>query len=333
MGLLSDFLNSPRSNKECYRSSRAQGLDFNQSKPSSVSIIYRSEFDYISRCILDYPNIETGGQLFGYWTSTGTPIVMYAIGPGHSAQHNSTSFIQDWNYLQRIGNELYSRYRLQHIGEWHSHHQLGLAHPSRGDVNTMSYGVGKPGFPRLLLCIGNCTRTTSTLNAFNFYEGSTTEYIHALWDIIDDESPFRQIIDLKFQELLVHPKTPNPSHGQIHSVGKIKSSRNSIGVHWLTENAENVETMKAFVTMVQSMFPEYTVKAEMLNTGEPQIVIKGLGIAIKLPYNFPANSPVLNKETGEVLKNRKDCNWHVGEEPLTISFGRWLKMNLLEELT
>ena len=28
--------------------------------PASKAIIYRSEIDYISRCILDYPNIETG---------------------------------------------------------------------------------------------------------------------------------------------------------------------------------------------------------------------------------------------------------------------------------
>lgn len=28
-------------------------------------IIYQSELDYISRCILDFKNIETGGQLFG----------------------------------------------------------------------------------------------------------------------------------------------------------------------------------------------------------------------------------------------------------------------------
>ena len=39
--------------------------------PASKAIIYRSEIDYISRCILDYPNIETGGQLFGYWTALG----------------------------------------------------------------------------------------------------------------------------------------------------------------------------------------------------------------------------------------------------------------------
>ena len=31
-------------------------------------LIFKSELDYISRCILDRKNIETGGQLFGYWS-------------------------------------------------------------------------------------------------------------------------------------------------------------------------------------------------------------------------------------------------------------------------
>lgn len=139
-------------------------------RPSPIAIIYKSELDIISRFILDYPNIETGGQLFGYWTATGTPVVCYVIGPGRHASHKPTSFVQDWDYLEHVGAELNERYRLQHIGEWHSHHQLGLAHPSGGDVNTMSFGVGKPGFPRMLLCIGNCTTRTTTVNAFNFHD-------------------------------------------------------------------------------------------------------------------------------------------------------------------
>ena len=53
-------------------------------------IIFRSEMDYISRCILDYTNIETGGQLFGYWTEDGTPVVLFAIGPGANANHKPT---------------------------------------------------------------------------------------------------------------------------------------------------------------------------------------------------------------------------------------------------
>ena len=61
--------------------------------------IFKSELDYISRCILDRKNIETGGQLFGYWSEDGQPVVMYAIGPGPRANHQTTFFNQDVDYL------------------------------------------------------------------------------------------------------------------------------------------------------------------------------------------------------------------------------------------
>ena len=67
--------------------------------PSSIAFIYRSELDYISRCILDYKNIETGGQLFGYWTAGGSPVVVYAIGPGKKANHQVAFFNQDIDYI------------------------------------------------------------------------------------------------------------------------------------------------------------------------------------------------------------------------------------------
>lgn len=87
-------------------------------------MIYCSELDYISRCILDSTTIETGGQLFGFWTSTGIPVVLYAIGPGPLANHQVTFFNQDVDYLLNVGTALLQRYGLQHIGEWHSYHQL-----------------------------------------------------------------------------------------------------------------------------------------------------------------------------------------------------------------
>ena len=79
-------------------------------------VIFRSELDYISRCILDYPNIETGGQLFGYWTESGIPVVMFAIGPGVNANHRSTFFNQDVQYLLTVGNALKSQFGLIHNG-------------------------------------------------------------------------------------------------------------------------------------------------------------------------------------------------------------------------
>ena len=203
----------------------------NPDRPSQKAIIYQSELDFISRCILDYPDIETGGQIFGYWTSTGVPVVMYVIGPGRNAQHNPTSFVQDQRYLQLVGNELYRKFRLQHIGEWHSHHQLGLAHPSGGDVNTMQYGVGQPGFPRLLLCIGNCTRTHTTVNPFNFHENTPREYSQAIWDVVDIDSPFREIVDRELNGILIHPMTKSASHGELRTLKNIPQETSPHRIH------------------------------------------------------------------------------------------------------
>ena len=140
-----------------------------ESRPSTVAIIYRSEMDYISRCIHDYPNIETGGQLFGYLTENGSPVVCYAIGPGMNANHQSAFFNQDTEYLQSTYNELNRRYGLRYIGEWHSHHQLGLAKPSGHDASTIVHGIRRSNFRHFLLCIGNCDNnyhsTFSTLKS------------------------------------------------------------------------------------------------------------------------------------------------------------------------
>lgn len=308
-------------NKTSMPDSGFDDLHVNPNRPAQTAIIYQSELDYMSRCILDYTNIETGGQLFGYWTATGIPVVLYAIGPGKKAQHNPTSFIQDQEYLQLIGNKLHGRYRLQHIGEWHSHHQLGLAHPSSGDVNTMQYGVGKPGFPRLLLCIGNCTRTHTTVNPFIFHENIPREYSQAAWDIVNLESPYRELIDKELGTILIHPYTRTASHGEIRSIRNVVKETSSHRLHWLTENAENVETMKTFVSMVQSMYPQITVKAEILESGEPLITLKEKGLSIKLPYGFPVKSPTVNSSEGNLSYRN---NWEIGEEPLTATFGRWI---------
>ena len=94
-----------------------------EAAPAKMAVIYRSEMDYISRCIRDYPNIETGGQLFGFLTENGAPVVCYAIGPGRDANHQQAFFNQDTDYLQKVYNQLNRRYGLRYIGEWHSHHQ------------------------------------------------------------------------------------------------------------------------------------------------------------------------------------------------------------------
>ena len=298
--------------------------------PSRKAIIYASELDYISRCMLDYPNSETGGQLFGFWTSTGTPVVTYVIGPGHDAQHNPTSFVQDQEYLQTIGKELHKMFRLQHIGEWHSHHRLGLTHPSGGDVNTMQYGVGKPGFPRLLLCIGTLDGNRSTINPYNFHENRPGEYERATWDVVNIESPYRRLIDTKLQQLLSHPRTLEPSLAALHVGSTAQEVNKSISEHWLTERVENVETMKAFVAIVKDFFQTDEVKVEMLPSGEPTIVVNERHIKLKLPHGFPSKAPVFmeqgygSRPGEEHLSDYHSAIWSLGEEPLVETFRRWL---------
>ena len=191
--------------------------EISQLSPSSIAIIYKSEFDYISRCILDYTNIETGGQLFGYWTAEGIPVVLYAIGPGPRANHQVAFFNQDIDYLIRVGRPIVEYFGLQHIGEWHSHHQLGLAQPSSHDANTMVSTIQEKHLGRFLLCIGNCTNISSTLNAFNFSEFNQ-KYIKAKWCIKDIDSPFREKIDNELAPFLLHPKTEVGNTNNIYSV-------------------------------------------------------------------------------------------------------------------
>ena len=88
-----------------------------ESNPAPCAVIYQSELDFVSRCILDRPDIETGGQLFGFWTARGVPVVLYAIGPGLQANHQLTFFNQDVEYLKLVGNLLLEKFGLQHIGE------------------------------------------------------------------------------------------------------------------------------------------------------------------------------------------------------------------------
>ena len=87
------------------------------------AIIYQSELDLISRFVMDYPDIETGGDLFGFWTKEGNPVVQYVIGPGKNTTRTAHSFYQDIDYLKKCGNFLNSRFGLEHIGGWHSHHK------------------------------------------------------------------------------------------------------------------------------------------------------------------------------------------------------------------
>jgi hypothetical protein len=49
------------------------------------------------------------------------------------------------------------------IGEWHSHWQLGLPHPSGGDCSTVVGAMQDYDRPQFLLCIGNQSQNSVSL--------------------------------------------------------------------------------------------------------------------------------------------------------------------------
>ena len=193
-----------------------------ESNPAPCAVIYQSELDFVSRCILDRPDIETGGQLFGFWTARGVPVVLYAIGPGPQANHQLTFFNQDVEYLKLVGNLLLERFGLQHIGEWHSHHQLGLAEPSGHDAQTMASSIAHLGLGRFLMGLGNCTPSETVFNAFEFAEARGVNYRHLPWNVKNGKSPMRRAVeeDAELATLIRVPKTALPSQGEIFTVEK-----------------------------------------------------------------------------------------------------------------
>ncbi len=262
------------------------------------AIIYRSELDYISRCILDRPDIETGGQLFGYWNDSGVPIVLYALGPGPRANHQLSFFLQDIDYLERIGNTLLQRYGLTQIGEWHSHHRLGLAQPSGHDAQTMFNGVNSGSFKNLLLCIGNCNHESSTLNAFIFSRSNAHSYNMVPWDIKEMGSPFRSVIDHEMAAQLFHPHRRHARHGNLHVVQYTSAKRHqhTPGGLWFSDK-QNGKLLKNIYDALLSL-PEWSIrKGELKIDTENKVHIflyaDDAHRELIFPDNFPQEAPVL----------------------------------------
>ena len=127
----------------------------NMAKPNFFT--YSSEYNNIEQMVLAKPDIETGGDLFGLWVNKSTDVLQLITGPGKNSKRTEHSFFQDVEYLSRTGNRLTQREGLCNMGEWHSHHRLGLPKPSGGDQRTVWENLPKLGLPRFVLLIANIT--------------------------------------------------------------------------------------------------------------------------------------------------------------------------------
>lgn len=298
-------------------------------RPADVAIIYRSELDYISRCILDRTHIETGGQLFGFWTGNGVPVVLFAIGPGPRANHQVAFFNQDVNYLLSVGRILVRKYGLQHIGEWHSHHQLGLARPSGHDATTMVNNIKRGNLGKFLLSIGNCTDTESTLNAFTFTQTAGFDYVHAAWEIKEVESPFRVRItsDPELQSLVCDPTTKQARHG------KLLTTRSSFDFvtptyaqdYWLKVKAHNL-VLKSIMNFLSARSPNGRCAAQLDGLGQVHLSLTDAGEAVRVVFvaGFPETPPLVTFDSVE--RSHARSTWDFNGDILSCFKGYYMAL-------
>ncbi len=155
-------------------------------------MVYDSEFQAIQEHVLKYPNLETGGSLFGWYSETGLPIIALATGPGRNAMHESTRFHADEDYSMAIGRKMMF-HGAQHLGEWHSHHVLGLVTPSGIDCRAMQTSLCAHGsqIQRFLCGIANIVGDKVTFNAYFFTPESGLNYTCPQLVVREGVSPLR----------------------------------------------------------------------------------------------------------------------------------------------
>ena len=137
-----------------YLGTRGFQRDFTSNCDDFKVFIFEDDYQMMTKLVLKYPHLETGGDLFGLWTTAGNVALHIVLGPGQNCKRTGASFYQDISYLKRNGELFTQDYMLCHIGEWHSHHQLRLFQPSGGDSSTVirNYPRGVCGF---ILIIAN----------------------------------------------------------------------------------------------------------------------------------------------------------------------------------
>ena len=180
------------------------------SMPTPRAVIHRAELDLIGRWTLDHPDCETGGDLFGFFTHSGHPVVQYVLGPGPGARRTTTSFFQDRDFLVEAGRLLRDLHGLQHIGEWHSHHRLGLYRPSTGDELTVARARQAYRLPSFLLGIATVERRASSdapcIAAYLFSGDDPRAHSRCGWVVLPGASPVRADPDLTWIYRLVAPR-------------------------------------------------------------------------------------------------------------------------------
>ncbi|XP_046859304.1 uncharacterized protein LOC124452746 [Xenia sp. Carnegie-2017] len=162
--------------------------------------IYNDDYNAMCTEVFRHQHIETGGNLFGLWTTMGNAVLHVVLGPGIQCKRTETSFHQDIDYLQRVGRLVNDKYMLCHIGEWHSHHSFELSKPSPGDESTIRRNFPN-GVSKFLLIIANIRDGGDriVLSPYFFTNGGRN-YEKIEYVVLERGSPYSSVAEIQCEK-------------------------------------------------------------------------------------------------------------------------------------
>ena len=193
--------------------------------------MFEEDIAMVQKLVLLYPDVETGGDLFGLWTTEGDAVLHIVLGPGKNCSRTDVSFNQDIPYLQRNGELLTENYMLGHIGEWHSHHQLRLFKPSHGDSSTVIRHFPKGAVYGFLLIIANIVAPNEVkLSPYLYTENSTLTYSRKGEIVpLQAQNVFKELRDIQ-DTMNVGKETNEDVRLQREQVARSRHYEKSVGV-------------------------------------------------------------------------------------------------------
>lgn len=134
-----------------HRSSFRQDISNEGLKPLFFSI-YESELNVMASETLNKLELETGGSIHGLKTRSEEFIIFLATPPGKAAYHSGYRFQMDLDFLKKVDRHIKDKYKLDHLGDWHSH-IIDLSSPSPGDTSNTNKISRKNNYDRYIQLI------------------------------------------------------------------------------------------------------------------------------------------------------------------------------------
>jgi hypothetical protein len=171
-----------------------KSADANQDDP--ILVTWESEIRALAAEAVAWPT-ETGGDLFGLWADP--PVIYLVTRAGPAAVRDVTHFRLDVGYLRVLSQQLATGWGLRYLGDWHSHHRLGLTAPSAGDQRRIKQVSARNAFPAMAEIIvtledGRAGADKVRLHPWVYTNGKMSQPVPAKLEILSGLSPVRDAL-------------------------------------------------------------------------------------------------------------------------------------------